>query len=201
VDNVRAYQLAKIGPQISKWVREQTWNIYNLPFLSCPDQGRFAVNNDLFVISVNDFGKGCQGAFVGTQHAIINKHDLISGADNVRLQVTPPDISQFSMLPVHPLLSNSKMFMANVDGFGTTAARIIEISGLPPNATLSSFAVPIQQSETHPHAVQPDGSNLLDTGDGRILTAAYGNGEIWIGFNDLCYAERSCIRLVDIDVY
>jgi hypothetical protein len=176
------------------------WNIYDLPFVSCPDQGRFAVSQNLFVISVNDFGKGCRDGFVGTQHAIVNKQDMISGADNIRLQITPPDISQFSMLPVQPLSSNSKMFMASVDGFGTTAAKIIEITGLPPNATLSSFAVPIQQTETPAQAIQPDQSHLLDTGDGRILSAAYRNGEIWIAFNDRCYAERSCVRLVDIDV-
>jgi hypothetical protein len=174
------------------------WTVYDLPFVSCPDQGRFAVSQDLFVISVNDFAKGCVDGFQGTQHAIINKHDMISAANNIRLQITPPDVSQFSVLPVHPL-GSPKMFMASVDGFSTTAAKIIEITGLPPNATQSSFAVPIQQTETPPQAVQP-GQTSLDTGDGRILSAAYRNGEIWIGFNDRCYNERSCVRLVDIDV-
>lgn len=175
------------------------WTIYDLPFVSCPDQGRFAVSQNLFVISVNDFGKGCKDGFVGAQHAIINKQDMISGANNIRIQVTPPDVSQFSVLPVSHLSSNPKMFMASVDGFGTTAAKIIEITGLPPNATLSSFSVPIRESQTPAQAVQPDSSNL-DTGDGRILSAAYRNGEIWIAFNDRCFTVRSCVRLVDIDV-
>ena len=176
------------------------WTIYDLPFVSCPDQGRFAVSENLFVISVNDFGKGCKDGFVGAQHAIINKQDMISGANNIRIQVTPPDISQFSVLPVSHLSSNPKMFMASVDGFGTTAAKIIEITGLPPNATLNSFSVPIRQSQTPAQAVQPDPSELLDTGDGRILSAAYRNGEVWIAFNDRCFSVHSCVRLVDIDV-
>ena len=60
------------------------WTIYNLAsFDSCPDQGKFAVTRDLFVISVNDFGKKCSNGFKGVQYTIASKSDMINGANTV----------------------------------------------------------------------------------------------------------------------
>jgi hypothetical protein len=94
------------------------------------------------------------------------------------------------------------MFMASVGDFGTTSTQLFSINGIPPNATITQFTIPITQGVAPVQARQPGDSNMLDTADGRISTASYRDGKIWIAFNDKCQLGRvnhSCIRLVQLD--
>ncbi len=176
------------------------WNIYDIKFVSCPDYGRFAVNNNLLVLSVNDFGPHCTDGFKGTQHAIIKKDDLIADREIIPVQITPPDITQFTMLPVQPIMSSSTLYMVSSSGFGTNNLQLLSITGEPPNAVITTNAIPIKQSDTPPQASQPGSQIKLDTLDGRISSASYSNDRIWATFTDRCFSpERSCIRLVEID--
>lgn len=181
-----------------------TWSVFNLAsFNSCPDQGRFAVNRDLFVISVNDFGPKCTDGFKGVQYTIAAKQDLVSGASTIRSQTQPVNPSLFSVLPVQPLTSTSDMYMASVGDFGTSSVQLLLISGIPPNATTKQTSIPITPSVAPVQAKQPGDSNLLDTADGRISSASHRDGKIWIAFNDLCdqgKTKHDCIRLIQLDV-
>lgn len=185
-----------------------SWTVYNLAsFDSCPDQGRFAVNRDLFVISVNDFGPKCSNGFKGVQFTIASKQDLINSASTIRSQTQPVNPSLFSLLPVQPLTVSPTMFMASVGDFGTSSVELISINGIPPNATVTPSSVPITPTVAPPPANQPQlpnpevGPFFVDTGDGRISSASYRDGKIWIAFNDECKLgmKRDCIRLIQLD--
>ena len=92
--------------------------------------------------------------------------------------------------------------MASVGDFGTTSVQILSITGNPPNATATATSIPIKASIAPVQAHQPGDSNTLDTADGRIATASYKDGKIWLAFNDKCQIEHvnhTCIRLLEID--
>jgi len=182
----------------------KNWTIYNLgSFNSCPDQGKFAVNKDLFVISVNVFGSKCSDGFKGVQYTIASKSDMINGENKVNSRTEPSKPNLFSLLPVQPLSSSSSLYMVSVGDFGTSNVQLLSISGFPPNTTSTSFSIPIKTAIAPVQAHQPGDSNMLDTADGRVSTAAYMDGKIWLAFNDKCQIERvshACIRLVEIDV-
>jgi hypothetical protein len=184
-----------------------SWIIYDLrTFATCPDQGRFSVNKDLFVIGVNDFHKGCSDGFIGAQYTIAAKNDMINGSQTIRSQTEPPNPSIFSVLPVQPLSSNPTLFMVTVGDFQTDFVQLYSITGIPPNATVVSNVIPIKHATAPPPttAKQPplpngEESLMLDTGDGRVSTASYRDGKIWLAFNDQCQAQKSCIRLIQLD--
>jgi hypothetical protein len=65
-------------------------------------------------------------------------------------------------------------------------------------------SIPIQAHTVPEPGRQPNAPFTIDTGDGRILDAAFKNGKIWFSFNDGCRPAndtetRSCLGLIQLD--
>ena len=79
------------------------------------------------------------------------------------------------------------------------------VTGTPPSVSISTQSVFIKNYATPPSAPQLGSSNLLDTGDARILDAFWQGGYVWLTFADSCIpagdtTSRACFRVTEIYV-
>jgi hypothetical protein len=183
----------------------KSWNVYTIQFdNNCPDQPSIGISGDKFVVSANDFTDCLSNpSFVGSQYFVIDKHDLIVGAQNPAMQKFGPDGSTFSMFPVQSLDSISTLFMVNAYG-NNNILHLYSLVGTVPNVTVAQKDLVIQTINVPPGAVQRNTTIPIDTADDRIQSAVFDGGTIWLGLNDGCTPQgdvqaRSCVRLVELD--
>lgn len=185
-----------------------TWNTFNFVFAGCPDQPFIATSSDKFAVGGNVFANNCTGGFIGTQNILVKKSDLISGSPSPLVQISTPDSAAFSEHPVKTFGSDQRMIFVSVSlGDRQNAIKTITYNGQVPSAVRSiSSAGPISTTAVPPRAVQPGTTTLVETNDGRIMSAmmAPDNKMIWVAFNDACKPTgdtqiRSCAHVVQFD--
>ncbi len=138
------------------------------------------------------------------------------------IQQDPQGISDwpmFTLQPAQSLGSTQDLHMAQLNYYVTgvysgikRAGRIdlVTVRGVPPQeVTLQIATYPdylgmnISPVYAPPDAHQKDSAVRLDTGDGRLLSAAWQNDSLWVSTNEKCRPDsdpeqRSCLRLIEV---
>jgi hypothetical protein len=190
------------------------YSLYNKGQAIVTDQPIIATSRNYFMISVNDFDAG-SSQYQGAEYVIANKTEMIMNAQSLSVYNPAPDTNAFSIHPVRSVdPTNPSGYMVSVNTGGTDHITLYTIKGpcgmstgcnLAPFVTQTSIPLTFPSS-TPPSANQPGNPTTLDTGDGRMLTAATSAGKIWLGFNDNCPSSSgsgniACIRLDQIDLF
>jgi hypothetical protein len=161
------------------------WWFYRFSISGCPDQPRLGINGSQVLISVNLLTvcseDGNQG---GVRVLVIAKSGLTAEqAANVQLFTSP---GLFAIAPAQTLGSGSTGWMASVDPHYSSTLHVFQVTGVPPQATVTQQDVPLSPAVQDP----PDASQLsgpqIDTGDDRLQDAAWQNGQLLVSFNDAC---------------
>ncbi len=181
-----------------------TWNspIYDSAYYYCPDQPKVGLSNDKFVISVNDFP--CSGgSSLGAEYHVFDKTNLINGIKS--MWKSGLVVSDFGVTPVQSQSSTSTLYMISDGGVSSTnQVRLYTLTGTVPNILNNTSNLIVRTIGTAPSAVQPITTTLLDTGDTRVLDAAWYKGKLWFSLDDGCTPtgdsiKRSCVRLIQIN--
>ena len=210
------------------------WRIYNFPFgvqpdnnnnnNNCSDQPFIGLSEDKFVVTVNNWGNDCNWSsdnqqppeFGGVQFTVADKTDLLSGSGgSVRSVQSEPDLGYFSLHPVISLYSTTTLLIATVGDFNHNNVQVFYIDGPLYNLHIKLISYPIQGTHIAPDGIQPlaqptrqqisiEEEPRVGTGDARIQSAAWYQGNLWLAFNDACFIpgdtrSRSCIRLIQAD--
>lgn len=182
------------------------FKIFGFKFSNCPDYPTIGLNDDKFAISANLFGSNCNGSYNGVQYYIINKSYMIGSTTTPVYSRSSPNTSIFSLQPVQSLSSTSTLFMVTVSDDLSNHATVYSFSNPPSfsNVPTSIVNYPIFTTHIPPDALQRGSSNLVDTGDARVLNSPWYKGRLWLTFNDACTPSgdvetRSCARLIEIN--
>jgi hypothetical protein len=179
-----------------------TFKIYDVPQGdpgTFGDQAKIGVSDDVLAISSNVFGSD----YLGDRITVLNKAQLVAGADTIDTAVFGPNKSYFSLVPAQSMGPTATQWYAQVVQF---SIRVVRTDGTPPGSVTMSqpFAPAIKQVTQPPDAEQKGTSMLLDVVDSRIdnvvwrsnlLVATNGTG--CKPRNDT--AVRACARLVAVD--
>lgn len=187
-----------------------TFNLYSVSVgTRLPDQPFIGVNDDKFVITVNDYSSSGT-TFLGVQYWVLNKSELVNGAFTVHFVTSTPDTTMFTLRPARHLTSTSIFYMITnclsscvTDPLSTTSsAELVALSGVPPGTvSVTTHTFSISTSTQPPNAAQAGTSTLLTTNDNRILSAVWEANTLWFTGGDACTpsgdsSARSCLRLV-----
>jgi hypothetical protein len=200
-----------------------TWYRHNFDFGrpgmgDCPDRSQIAANNDKVIITANDYSGGiyCRGSltFLGEEHVIIDKNDLISGSVSPAYdRSTRPDNTTVLIKPVRTSSSLSPLYALSSWWGDRDSVTLTTFTGPVHSIIRSDVAIPVSFIAVPPNAEQPSTSNLLETGSGNVMDAIESNGNILMVLTNACeppgdvyevmtilYAiNRSCIRLIEIN--
>lgn len=203
----------------STWDATGTWSVYSTPITQgvITDQPMFGVNSDKVTISWNDF---TTTSFLGQETWVLQKSDLLDGSATVASAElnfsggnTPsPDPTRFRLVPAESMTSTTSEYVVynNSDPMlnqntPSPSLGVSRIDGTPAagNVTWMEWDPTIQQGFIPPSAGEP-GSDLIDTGDDRLLSAVWQNGSLWAAGNDACVppgdsTAQSCIRLFGVN--
>ena len=195
-----------------------TWYIYELAKTTgvLMDQPLLGNGDQVMTMVWGDFASPCAPgcAYKGDEMYAIEKSQLIAGATPLDRATTPtPDLTRFGLVPAHSLSSTTTEYLVwnNSDPtnlmvqttLGPTVG-LMAISGQPAlhNVMFTELATPtITPTTAPPRAQQPGGARPLETGDDRLLSAAWQNGTLWTAANEACpgSAASGCIRLLKLD--
>jgi len=190
------------------------YSFYNKGQATITDQPIIATSGDYFMISVNDFDAGSK-QYKGAEYIVANKTEMIMNVPTLSTYNPAPDTNVFSVHPVQSIdPTNPSGYMVTVNNAGTDHITLYTINGPCGTSTGCNLAPSVKQtsiplifpSSIPPSANQPGNPTSLDTGDGRLLTAATSAGKLWLGFNDNCKSSSgegniACIRLDQIDLF
>ena len=187
------------------------WNTYVLKFgTNVPDQPIIGVNDDKVVVNANRFVSLINPSYVGDQFYVLNKNDLVRGGTFVHNSTFGVFPSLESIHPVESLSSTSTEFMVSTGAAPATSGPVVQVqlfsvTGVPgvSTVTVSNVTLSISALAVAPMAIAAPGYKL-DTGDNRVLDAAWFQGKIWYAADDACTPPgdnqtRSCIRLTQVD--
>lgn len=176
---------------------------------SCADQPKIGLSNDKFVVSVNDFQETCPNAVtsLGAEFHVFDKTQLIMGIKSRQIPGTQPIASDFGITPAQSQSSTSPLYMVSDGGVSTTQVKLYNLTGQVPNVVISGgtpTVLTVRTINIAASAVQPITTTLLDTGDTRVLDAAWYKGKLWFSLNDGCTPtgdtiKRACVRLLQIN--
>jgi hypothetical protein len=191
-----------------------SWLIYQLASGTgvIGDQPKIGVSDDKLVISWNDFNSS--NIFQGQQTWVLQKSDLLNGV-TVRETQFALDSTRFDIVPATSLSATSTEYLtynntcSNSTGFGTGSCTavtptlgVVAITGTPAtgNVVWNEYDPPATQTSNPPPGAQTTGP-MIATGDDRLLTAVWQNGELWTSANDTCLVQaisHACLRLTEI---
>ena len=198
------------------------WHVYSV-MSSCEqptcylDRPTIGVSNTELVVSTNNF-QGCNASFgncnpgfVGAEYWVLNKSDMTEGSSSVSLTAFGPDSTLAPAYPVKSLSSTQVEYMVSAGvtttGEATSTIKLFALTGIPPapigGTTPTILTMSPSVSMTVP-GTQPGSNPMIDTGDTRVLDAAWFSGKLWFALNDGCtplgdIPVRSCFRLTEID--
>lgn len=178
----------------------------------CPDQPYIALSSDKLAIGANLYSNFCgqDSRYLGTQHIIINKENLIAQNSNEE----PPffastrDRNGFSERPVKSFATTDDIILVGVGvGHNIDRIKMINYTGQVPNILSKIDQVgPIGMLIHPPPASQPSIDIPLDVTGRLQSTSMSTNGDyIWLTSMNECTITgepnipRSCVRLIQFD--
>ena len=182
-----------------------------------PDQPPLGFNDDKVVTGGNSFScdPDCNdGPYEGNEFLVWNKSELLGGAATIDTDYNPPneDSSDFPIIPAKSRTSTSTLWMVSacVNTFSecNDSLNLWSVTGVPGVGLGSSASfTTLTISEIDPPPVAPqkgNSSNPIDTGDGRLLDAAFRDGLLWASGNASCTPPsdtiaRSCLQYVEVE--
>ena len=190
-----------------------TWVIYDVSGPNPPaglllDQPKLGVNVDKVVVAVDDFS-ACPNPCNFSQDEVLvaSKAQVAMGA--TLSHVDRFQLNAFGVLPVRPLSSVFPEYLVDNGNLDISGNSIVvrQITG-DPNTGFTSLTTAGTVALTPPwaappNAAQPSGAPDIQTGDGRINSATWRNGLLWLGMADGCFSNptptASCLRLIQVD--
>jgi hypothetical protein len=213
VDSTDGSVHVAISPSNSVFPLNQ-WKTFEFKFSGissdCPDQAFIAVSSDKLAVGANVFSNSCNGGdFLGTQHIIVNKADLLNpnGPADPPLYISQRDNTGFSERPAKGATNTPDIYLAGVyNGDNVNSARVIKYTGIVPNVHSQVINVPLNLPiQFPPEAHQPGSSKLIET-TGRVQAVSISDkdGNLWLTSMEKCKPNgdtdfRSCIRIIKID--
>jgi len=181
-----------------------------------PDQPILGLSDDKVVVTANVFtavearNGQAVAVYLGDQYWALSKAEMLAGFTSVDFASFGPFSSQESVHPVQSLSSTATEYMVSV-GAGevsssTSTVQLYSITGASPgvvtvnpvlNLHISGVSIPVK-------GLQPGTTSVIDSGDQRVLDAAWFQGKLWFGLDTSCTptgdnTTRACIRLTQID--
>lgn len=115
--------------------------------------------------------------------------NLVPGESAIIISSTRPDAegSCNGMIPAPP-------------GYTGNLLTTIRVSGPPSNVTATTSLWPVQPYSAPRNAVQTGSSQVLFSGDSRIISAIRSGNRLFLASNDSCVVSDACFRFVDLDL-
>ncbi len=191
----------------------RTWRLLKVPSAAtgeCLDQPILGVGSSTVTISVNVFSTCLSSSFTynGAQYWVLSKADLVSGSPSPATQTFGPYATMASIHPAQTIGASTTDYLVNANAFDTSvnAIELFRVTGVPPSASVSMTNLTVRTITNPPSATQPGGGGVLplDTGDFRVLDAAWSAGNLWLTLSDGCAptgdpTTRSCVRLIELN--
>jgi hypothetical protein len=177
-----------------------TWNVGTFAGIIA-DQPKLGVADDKVVISWNDYD---QFAFMGEETWVIQESDMLIQAPTPSVVSFGPDSSRFGLVPAVAETSTptSWLVYSNSSYTDSPVVGVVAIDGTPAtNDVTWTETDPSTSPTAFPPRARQAWGRPIDTGDDRLLSAAYRSGEIWASGNDGCIPNgdtraRACLRFV-----
>jgi hypothetical protein len=168
------------------------------------DFPQLGVSHDKVVVSYNGYRFPALTSYAGAGYYVVDKAALLACASSVTAAEAAPAPARATIFPVQSLGSTNDLYMAMHTPSSSSLA-LMTVSGVPgvTAVTETTASLPINPWVAPPPAVQQGTSGaLLDTGDDRVLSAAWQNGSLWLAGNEGCTPAgdtevRSCLRLIE----
>jgi len=170
---------------------------------SAPRDPRLAVDAADVVLTADVFHPN--GTFEGAQVWAANKTALVQGGTTPLVAVDAPDPTTEALVPATPLNPSSTLYLIDDELGGNDSLALFALNGSPPGTvTLSGPTNFTTTTALPPAALQPNTTNLLGVGDGRVESAAWRSGTLWAVATGGCTpgndtAARSCLHLWEVD--
>ncbi len=194
------------------------WDVYYLPYTDVlPDYPGIGVTDDKFTVSTNLYDIDARHVvapclppqgFCGEQTVVIEKSELLAGVA-ATVFAFPENPGRFTVRPAHSLSATSDQYLATFDlsaGLPSTRLTLIRLTGTPAAGNVveaSAVNLPVL-GQSSPPLSRTAGSGTIDSGDFRLLEAAWRDGTLWTAASAACTPPgdgtvRSCAHLIAVD--
>lgn len=170
---------------------------------STPRDPLLAVDSDTVVVTADDFASN--GSFQGAQLWVVNKTAFADGESPTPTAVDAPDPATEALVPAAPMSDSSTIYLVDDELGENDTLHLFTLNGSRPGAvTLSGPTNFTSPTAPPPNAEQPNTTDLLGVGDGRVDSAAWRAGALWAVATGACTptgdsAARSCLHLWEVD--
>ena len=180
------------------------WAIYDVQDKSIlQDQPKLGVSSNKLTIAWNDNGNSGPEEYV-----VIQKAGIVAQNGSVPATFFGPDSTRLNVVPADQL-SPSPTAFAGYHNYNSSNVGVLSFTGVPGVSTtgFTESDVTIAQTSAPPAAVQPpsggSASPTIDTGDDRLESAVWLQGDLWTAGNDVCRfktdkTSRACLRVINI---
>jgi hypothetical protein len=136
---------------------------------------------------------------------VIQKSGVVALASSVPAVIWNPDSSRLNVIPAVQVTSGATAF-AIYHNYNSSSAGVMAFTGVPGVSPVNFTEVVrgVASTTSPPGGLQPGASSpKLATGDDRLESAVWSNGNLWAAGNDACRyrtdsATRACLRVVHI---
>jgi hypothetical protein len=166
------------------------------------DQPSLGVSSDKVVVSGNMFDSS--NNFVGTEIWALNRSEMQLGATIDYVDVGP-DTTYYSVYPASNEGVTPNLYMVSVDPTVSGSFTLFEVTGAPPGDVIfTNVTLPIGDFNPPNGSVQRGSPYIIDSGDGRVVSAAYSGSRLWFAFPDFAIPAgdtqaQDGYRLVEVD--
>jgi hypothetical protein len=176
------------------------WHVWALPQgQSVYDYPRPALTREALVWSTFDFAAG---VLTGVRLWRVGRGDLAGTAPlNVGVTDLPPVYG--GLVPAQSMTPTSRLYLPVLDG---ASLRVLAYTTSATGSdTITEAILPLPaEVALPPFAVQRGSGTTLDTGDERVLSAAWRAGKLWLTRATTCLpardtADRACLAVWEVD--
>ena len=180
------------------------WAIYTVNTKSIlQDQPKLGVSSDKLTMSWNDNGNSGPEEYI-----VIQKAGVVAQHGTVPATLFGPDGGRLNMVPADQISPGSTAF-AVYHNYNSSKVGVLAFTGVPGISPtgFTEFDVSVAKSSAPPAALQPPSggaaSPTLDTGDDRLESTVWSQGDLWTAGNDVCRfrsdtRSRACLRVIHI---
>ena len=177
------------------------WSVYRVSVENLlQDQPKLGFSSDKLVMSWNQNGNSGP-----EQYMVIQKSGVVALASSVPAVIWNPDSSRLNVIPAVQVTSGATAF-AIYHNYNSSSVGVMAFTGVPGVSAVNFTQVVrgVASTTSPPGGLQPGaGSPQLATGDDRLESAVWSNGNLWAAGNDACRyrtdsATRACLRVVHI---